>query len=125
MDPEMISNCKQKFFTVILVNMLNYRHDGILQTKIKIPKIYVGPGTSVKMRKLRQTIQCFHQPYLVRCSICILDRPKQIFATPKEKAMMYLTPTVHVLLQMIQSNSIIIFGRIQSRTTRFENYKVY
>ena len=117
----MISNCKQKFFTVIFVNMLNYRHDGILQTKKKIPRIYVGRGTSVKMRKLRQTIQSFHQPYLVRCSICILDRPKQIFATPKEKAMMYLTPTVHVLLQMMQNNLNIIFGRIQSRITRFEN----
>ena len=35
MDPEMISKCKQKFFAVILVNMLNYRHDGILQKNKK------------------------------------------------------------------------------------------
>ena len=34
---------------------------------------------------------------------------------------MYLTPTVRVLLQMMQNNLIIIFGRIQSRITRFEN----
>ena len=91
----------------------------------KNPTICVGPGTSVKMRKLRQTIQCFHQPYQVMCSICILDRPKQIIATTKEKAMMYLTPTVRVLLQMMQNNLIIIFGRIQSRITRFENILEY
>ena len=41
MDPEMISKCKQNFFAVILVNMLNYRHDGILQKNPTKTPVYV------------------------------------------------------------------------------------